>query len=243
MTLRRIARSSLCLVTASASLHASRPPQADPPEARSETRHVRCLDRTYDYQLFTPDANAALPAILLMHGAGGRSDDVYTPWLPLARREHVVLIAPEIPRELSFESIAPQVSRCVVEDAKQAATLDPRRIYVFGWSMGGYLTFDIAMFASTYFAGAAVYAAAIADDYFYILGHAERKMPIAIYIGDEDPFVPRTRVRQTRDSLVNRGFPVHYVELKDQNHQFAPVADQLSADAWKYLSAFRLPAP
>ena len=233
----------LLAAAAAASLQLMPARQAEAQDAATSTRHVRCLDRTYEYQLFAPDPHTSHPAILLLHGAGGRSSDVLTVWLPLAEREHVVLIAPEIPRELSFEAIAPTVFRCVVDDARRAATLDAQRLYIFGWSMGGYLTYDVAMFASTYFAGAAVYAAAIADDYWFILGHAERKTPIAIYIGDQDPYVSIAKVRATRDSLVNHGFPVRYVEFLGQNHQLAPVGDQLTADAWAYLSPFRAPAP
>ena len=44
--------------------------------AQSETSHVRCLQRRYDYQLYAPDAPTPLPAILLLHGAGGRSSDL-----------------------------------------------------------------------------------------------------------------------------------------------------------------------
>ena len=132
---------------------------------------------------------------------------------------------------------------CLVQDAKGAVALDAQRIYLFGYSMGGYLAYDGAMFASTYFAGAGIYAAAIADDYSAIVDSAARKIPIAIYIGSRDQYFSLEQVRRTRDLLTRHGFPVRYLELTGQDHGFAPVAAQVSADAWHYLSAFTLPSP
>ena len=213
--------------------------------AQSTTRHVRCLESEYDYQLFVPAAaqSSALPAILLLHGAGGTGAEFLEAWRPLAARERVALVAPQIPRTIAFESIAPAVFRCMMEDAKHSAPLDTARIYVFGYSMGGYLTYDAAMLASRYFAGAGVYAAAIADDFTSIVDSAQRKIPMALYIGTRDRFYSTNQVKRTRDLLASHGFPVRYLELEGQDHSFDPVAERVTRDAWKYLSAFRLTTP
>jgi dienelactone hydrolase len=210
---------------------------------RATSRGVVCLGKSYVYTLYSPDAKAVLPAMLVLHGAGGTGSDVADVWMPLAQREGVVLIAPELPRELAFEEIAPKVLRCIVDDARTRARIDSTRVYVFGWSMGGYLTFDAAMFESDYFAGAAVYGAAIGEYYWPIMDYAERKIPIAMYTGEHDQYVPLAAARETRDSLVARGFPVHFVELAGQGHYLPAVADTVTRDAWAYLSAFKLSEP
>ena len=207
------------------------------------SRGVLCHGKSYVYTLYSPDAKAVLPAILVLHGAGGTGSDVADVWMPLAQREGVVLIAPELPRELAFEEIAPKVFRCIVDDARTRARIVSTRVYVFGWSMGGYLTFDAAMFESNYFAGAAVYGAAIGEYYWPIMDHAERMIPLAMYTGEHDPYVPLAAARETRDSLVARGFPVHFVELAGQGHYLPAVADTVTRDAWAYLSAFKLSPP
>ncbi len=74
--------------------------------------------------------------------------------------------------------------------------------------MGGYLAFDGAMFESQYFAAVAVHANRIADEYTGILARAQRKTPIAIYIGDHDQFFTVASVLKTRDLLLKSGFPV-----------------------------------
>jgi dienelactone hydrolase len=161
-------------------------------------------------------------------------------WKSLAAREHVVLIAPQLPRDLAFEPLAPSVFRCVVADAEQVVSVDKQRVYLFGYSMGGYLAFDGAMFDSDLFAAAGVYAAAINPDYYAIVDSAQRKIPIAIYIGDHDPYFPIAQARGTRTLLEGHGFPVRYTELPGQNHAYAPVSDRVNDDAWAYLSTFRL---
>jgi len=201
---------------------------------------VTCDQRVYDYLLSAPKTHDRLSAIMLLHGAGGQAGDMVELWAPLAAREHVVLIAPQLPRELAFEQEAPAVFRCVLADAERLAAIDSARVYLFGYSMGGYLTYDGAMFDSDIFAGAGVYAAVIDPDYDSILDRAKRKIPIAIFIGDHDQFNPVDGARETRDLLQQHGFPVHYREFPGQDHAYSPVGDSVNADAWRFLSAYRL---
>lgn len=186
-----------------------------------------------------------LPAVMLLHGAGDRAANMVDAWKRLARKEKIILLAPELPRDPKFENAAPRIFRCVVEDARkvQALGIDPQRIYLFGNSMGGYLAFDGAMFESQYFAAVVVHADRIADDYTGIVGRAVRKTPIAIYIGDRDQFFSVESVRQTRDLLLKSGFPVHYVEMANHDHNYYARADEINADAWKFMQQNILPRP
>jgi len=203
-------------------------------------QQVTCGSQPYQYAIYAPDSARPLPAILLLHGAGDRAENFLDLWKSFARHKRVVLIAPQLPRVLEFEAVAPAVFRCVVDDARTRVAIDPARIYLFGHSMGGYLGFDGAMFDSEYFAAAALHAGDIADDYRGILGKARRKIPIAIYIGDQDPYFPVKHVRQTRDLLLQQGFPVHYREMSGHNHDFYAVFDEVADDAWKFFGTQRL---
>jgi dienelactone hydrolase len=73
-----------------------------------------------------------------------------------------------------------------------------------------------------------------------IVDSAQRKIPIAIYIGDRDQFFPIAQARSTRALLESHGFPVRYTELPGQDHAYAPVSGRVNDDVWTYLSAFRL---
>jgi len=194
------------------------------------------------YLSYSPDQDRRLPAVLLLHGAGDRAGNMIDAWKRLATKEKIVLLAPELPRDPNFEEAAPQVFHCVVEDAKRFVGIDAQRVYLFGNSMGGYLAFDGAMFESQYFAAAAVHASRIADEYTGIVARAQRKTPIAIYIGDHDQFFTVESVRQTRDLLRKSGFPVHYVEMANHDHNYYARADQINADAWTFFKQNTLPA-
>ena len=209
--------------------------------AAGPSRHsVMCNQRSYDYLLSAPRAHDRLPAIMLLHGAGGQSSEMVELWTSLAAREHIVLIAPQLPRELAFEQEAPSVFRCVLADAERSAAIDSERVYLFGYSMGGYLAFDGAMFDSDIFAGAGVYASVIDPGYDSIVNQAKWKIPIALFIGDRDQFNSIDRARRTRALLEKNGFPVHYVEFPGQDHSYMPVRDSVNDDAWRFLSGYRL---
>jgi predicted esterase len=215
------------------------PPSFAASDIRSRT--LRCGDAQYQYLLFSPASKQPLPAILLLHGAGDHPPNFIEAWKSFAAHKHIVLMAPELPRTLAFEPVAPAMFKCVVEDAKGQTAIDPRRVYVFGHSMGGYLAYDAATFDSEYFAAVAVHAMGIAEAYVSIVDNARRKTPIAIYIGDRDQLVPITGVQRTRDLLRKAGFPVHYVELPDHDHNYYDLAGQINDDVWGFLSQYQLP--
>jgi len=199
------------------------------------THTAHCENVAYEYQFYSEAHTAPAPAVLLLHGAGDLASNFIDNWTHLAHKRGVVLVAPQIPREIKFEAIAPAVFRCVMEDARQQTAIDPQHIYLFGHSMGGYLGFDTAMYQSEYFAAAAIHGSDIADDYVAILKQAKRKIPLAIYIGDHDQYSPLAHVRKTRDLLIHEGFPVHYVEIVGHDHNYYRVAEQVNKDAWKFF--------
>lgn len=204
-------------------------------------RTVGCAGWQQSYLYFSPEAGKTLPAVVLLHGAGDRAENMLQAWKQFAEQQRIVLLAPELPRDLKFEDAAPQVFRCVVEDAKRVVAIDARRVYLFGNSMGGYLAFDGAMFESQYFAAVAVHANRIDPAYEGIVSRAQRKTPIAIYIGDHDQFFSQDAVRKTRNLLQKAGFPVHYVELDHHDHNYYARSDEINADAWKFMKDFSLP--
>src|SRR5579863_4118317 len=64
-------------------------------------RYLEFRRKLYPYLVFCPngeDRSRDLPAILLLHGAGGRGADLLEPWRDVARNNGVLLIAPDLPR-------------------------------------------------------------------------------------------------------------------------------------------------
>ncbi len=229
---------ALLLVTA---LGAAAPAPAG--QSGAVWREVTCAGARYRYMLYSPGRREAVPAIVLLHGAGGNPVQMVGAWRDLARQEGIALVAPELPLAESFEAVAPSVFRCQVEDAGRIVALDRSRTYVFGYSMGGYLAYDAGMLASRSFGAIAVVAMDISPSYDWIVDSAARKTPVAIYIGDRDPLVSLERVRRTRDFLRSRGFTVHYVELPGQDHDYFESADFVNPDAWAFLKQHVLASP
>lgn len=209
--------------------------------AGQQQRSVICAGAPYAYLLEAPAGSVPRPAMLLLHGAGGEPASMIEAWRGLARRQHLVLIAPQLPEVPAFEARAPAVFRCIVDDARRAVAIDSNRIYIFGHSMGGYLAYDAAMLQSGYFAGIAVHAMDIAPAYSGIVDSAPHHLPVAMYVGDQDPLVAVDRVRRTRDLLEAHGFLVHYVVIANHDHDYFAVSDWVNADVWRFLKPFRRP--
>ncbi len=210
------------------------------PGVRTDT--IECARRATTYQLFIPDSGRALPAILLLHGAGGEPNDVMQPWLKLARKKGIVLAAPTLPLEPSYEAVAPKVFRCVMEDVRKHADIDSTRIYLFGYSMGGYLALGAGLIESEYFAGIMVYANGLHEDFYPLVDKAVRKLPVALYGGLQDQVYPIQGERRTHDYLMNHGFTIRYRELDAQDHSYWPSADWINRDAWDWIVS-RRPVP
>jgi poly(3-hydroxybutyrate) depolymerase len=215
---------------------------AAPANASDFARHtVRC-ERDMEYVTYVPPAvSTPMPVLILLHGAGDRAEYFAQAWKSLAKQKQFVLIVPQLPRDPSLEPQIPKILPCLVDDARKLANLDAHRIYLFGYSMGGYLAYDGALLDSDYFAAAAIHAMGIADEYASIVRHATRKIPIAISIGDQDQMVSLAQVRKTRDLLKKSGFPVHYLEISNHSHNYYEISDVINQEVWDFLETYRLP--
>jgi predicted esterase len=209
------------------------------------SNQVKCDAGQFLYLLLIPSKTTPekpLPALLLLHGAGDQPDSFIETWTHMAGKRRIILMAPALPVNTTFPDIAPSVFRCIVHDAEQKAAIDPRRVYVFGHSMGGDLTLRAAMLDSDLFAAAALHASYFDDDEMWMLTRPARKMPIAIYSGDRDERVHIDKVREMRDRLVKAGFPVHFMEIEGHDHNYYAVAGDVNEGAWKFLTHYQLPA-
>jgi poly(3-hydroxybutyrate) depolymerase len=187
---------------------------------------------------FVPSPRTRPFAVLLVfHGAGGNGREMLEAWRGLAEAEGIVVIAPTLSLTAEQETHLPAMLPAILDQATHGLAVDPHRTFAFGYSAGGYFAFDAATLLADRFAGAAVFASRIAPEYAAIVEHVSRRPPIAIYIGDRDPWFSIDQVRATRDLLVAHGFPVHYVELTGSDHDYAVVAERVNRDAWAYLSA------
>ncbi|MFM2124622.1 MAG: hypothetical protein RL328_1073, partial [Acidobacteriota bacterium] len=101
-------------------------------------RHVVYVPHDYD-------PAKAWPLILFLHGAGERGDDGLLQTevgLPAAIRKHperfpAIVVIPQCPADQFWDRILPELD-AVMADAQASYTIDPKRVYLTGLSMGGY---------------------------------------------------------------------------------------------------------
>jgi poly(3-hydroxybutyrate) depolymerase len=203
-------------------------------------RQVQFEQTVYPFYVFVPSSlNVArpVPAVLLIHGGGGKGPDLMAAWKTFAEQNGIILVGPTLPLGGNFETaVAPQLYPMIMDAARKEWNIDSKRVYLFGVSAGGYTVFDACMFDSEYFAGGGVFAAVITPDYDWILQQAKRKLPIAIYLGDHDEFFTVAQAHSTRDLLAANGFPVRLTIFPNLDHNYGAVASTVNADVWNFFT-------
>ena len=197
------------------------------------------------YRFIPPRAavNAPLPLLVVMHGAGGSGLDQIEAWRAAAEEKQFILLGPNIPNSAAaWDELYdhPEWIHEAVGEISREHPVDVRRMYLWGYSAGGMFSFYLAFLESRYFAAAAVHGAVIENFKYQMADFAERRLPIAYYIGTRDQWWPVEKTRASRDALLARGFPVHYVELPGADHNFLASADVVTRDAWAFFNRYAL---
>lgn len=194
--------------------------------------------RSRTYYLFVPERiSSPAPLLLLLHGSGRNGMSQIDAWKSLAEKEGVILVAPDStnPQEWSFQTDGPEFLHDVVEAVRSKYTVDGKRLYLFGHSAGACFALYMAVMESRYFAAAAVHAGAMDKAFYPYIDHAERKVPLAIWVGTADTYFSLGTVRQTRDALNRRGFNTQMNEMKGHDHDYYGVANALNPKIWDFL--------
>ncbi|NRB50279.1 MAG: prolyl oligopeptidase family serine peptidase [Saprospiraceae bacterium] len=191
------------------------------------------------------DATKQYPLVLFLHGAGERGDDnekqlvhgVKT-FLQAEHREQFpcILIAPQCPKDSYWASPkfertkypidfdfnyeydetvaldrAIQLTRSIIKQL----SVDKKRVYITGLSMGGMGTYEAVYRYRKLFA-AAVAVCGGADVAAYKKKHA--KIPFWLFHGDVDGVVEVKHSRAMKDKLEELGAEVRYTEYAGVNH-------------------------
>jgi poly(3-hydroxybutyrate) depolymerase len=203
-------------------------------------------DRTY--YLFVPDGgDGALPMVVLLHGSGGNGLFMAQRWQDIATREHIVLLAPDsLHRDVGwdFAHDGPDYIRAAIQAAAAAHPVDFRRLYVFGQSGGAVYALNLAMLESEYFAAAAFHAGGWRKpaEYRYA-DYAERKIPVAMFVGDKDEYFSVDSVQATLRVLTQHGIPAELHLLPGRVHSYLDNPADFHDTVWSFLKANVLSEP
>ena len=161
-------------------------------KTRKETFVSRNKKRTY--YLFAPEnlkTSEPAPLIILFHGSGRDGLSLVDKWKELANKETIILAGLNSADSLVWNTTkdGPEVVRDLVEHVKSNYPVDPRRMYLFGHSGGAVYAILLSLMQSEYFAAAAVHAGSLRErEEFKLLERLRRNIPLAIWVGTQDPF-------------------------------------------------------
>jgi predicted peptidase len=214
---------------------------AGPVDVMEARVHNDAKGKTLPYRLFKPakaTADARLPLVLFLHGAGERGDDNQ------AQLKHGVwsFVRPESQERFPAFVVAPQCaandkwadvnwgapSHTMAERPAESMRLvmdlvpallkefpvDPKRLYVTGLSMGGYGTWDLVMRQPAVWA-AAVPVCGGADD---SRAASVAKLPVWVFHGGNDGVVKTVRSRNIVEALKQAGGTPKYTEYPGVGH-------------------------
>jgi len=184
----------------------------------------------------------AYPLYLALHGAGARATDnfrtlkqdvwsIHTLASKSVREKHpCFILVPQVPPkgrwvELNWNhgsyklpDVAPspfmELLIPLIDKTKQDFNIDDTRIYVGGYSMGGYGTWDVIARNPKVFAAAIPVCGSGPTDSAASISH----LPIWIFHGEKDRVVPAKGSRKMYEALKASGAPVKYTEFKNIGH-------------------------
>jgi poly(3-hydroxybutyrate) depolymerase len=212
-----------------------------------ETRALTVAGKSRTYFVYQPagaSAGTLRPLLLLLHGSQSTGRELLNEWIEVADRAGVILLAPNATTPVGWRirEDGPDYLHAVIDDFALHSTFDRRRLYLFGISGGAVHALTIGSLESDYFAAVAIWAGAWRDQRSYrALAHARRKIPIALFIGDQDEFFPIDAVQETVAAFRKADHPVQLTILPGQRHNYHHVASRLNPDAWQFLQASELP--
>src|SRR6185369_17937905 len=164
-------------------------------------------------------------------------------WQDLAEKEQIILAGLNSldPSRWNTVEDGPEVVRDMVEQIKQSNPVDPKRVYLFGHSGGAVYAILLSMMQSEYFAAAAVHAGSLrSEDELKVIEKVRRNIPLAIWVGTQDPYFSLASVRATRDAIAARGSPVAVTEMPGHDHWYYDLAPRINEGAWQFLKKYSL---
>jgi dienelactone hydrolase len=93
---------------------------------------------------------------------------------------------------------------------------------------------------SDLFAAIAVHAGALQANPDGLFEQADRKMPIAIWVGDRDPNFPVDTVEATRRLYAVNGYEIKLNVILNHDHNYYAISDQVNGRAWEFLKGVRM---
>jgi len=200
---------------------------------------------TRTWYSFVPDGEGPMPVVVLLHGSGRDGLVMADCWKDLAAKEHFIVAAPEAWNSAGWDTgpDSPEFLHAMIEEVAARHAIERSRIYLFGHSAGAAYSLVLSLIDSEYFAAAALHAGALRPDQYNLFDYADRKMPLAIWVGDRDPNFPLDLVNATKKEFERHGNPLQLSVIPMHDHNYYAISDDINRRAWGFLKPLHLPPP
>lgn len=231
------------------------------------SRSLESSGRTSRHQLFIPeryDPGRRWPAILFLHGAGERGEDnlgQLRAGVGRLLRQHsrgfpAVGIFPQMARDSIWAGDAAAMAIAALDATMDELTIDPKRVYLTGISMGGYGTWQLASQHPERFAALVPVCGGVnpphvlfsdlrvrsapheTSDVHRWVAERIRDIPVWIFHGEADPIIPVAESRRMHVALQEAGADVRYTEFPGVGHNAWDPA-YTDPELWLWLFAQR----
>jgi carboxymethylenebutenolidase len=128
-----------------------------------------------------------------------------------------------------------------LEYLRGRSDVDPDRIGVTGFCLGGGLSFLVACRFSSKIAAAAPFYGMVLDEWLAAVG--DIRVPIYLFFGGSDPFIPIERIEEVESRLIEVGTNYRLKVYESADHGFfcderSSYDPRAAGDAWEQVTSF-----
>jgi predicted peptidase len=180
------------------------------------------------------------PLLLYLHGSGERGDDLQRlrrngppALIDNGRHLPLVVVSPQCPKDMHWDSAQ---LLALLDKLEEKFSIDPARIYVTGYSMGGWGVWNLANAAPERFAAIVPVAGSAEGAQPERLLH----LPIWAFHGAEDCTVPPGSCQNIVEAIRNLGGNARLTLYENQGHNIGNATFPRD-DLWQWLLEQRRP--
>ena len=204
-------------------------------------RMVTVAGHSYGYQVYVPSnyvSEGTWPVILFLHGAGARGVDGLLPTTAGLgdairldpTRYPAIVVFPQAPADSQWVGATAEMALTALTQTMDEFRVDPDRVYLTGFSMGGYGTWYLAYRHADLFAGVAPICGFVvhpraqqvvpadSGEVYSALARRLANTPIWIFHGEMDGVVPVRASREPAAALEAVSANVSYTEYPGLGH-------------------------
>ncbi len=181
----------------------------------------------------TYDAKHPTPLVILLHGRQQTEEDMlaYSIFRDLADRTGAIIVAPFARGDIQYADPAPADIYQAVDRARAAFSIDPKRVYLAGYSMGGFGVFEVGPSHPEVWAGFLSIAGSMTNDDKASVVDRFAGKPVYVVSGTLDSDIPNAYARLTVQSLQDAGIEARYYEQLNGTHHLQSIYPAV-AKAW-----------